>query len=95
MWRAAAPERPVVLAIRPQRMRLGEPGPDALPLVVFALEHLGNEFIVIADAPDKSRIRAVVPAGFEAQIGEVLHARFDPAASRLFDRETQRLIAPN
>ena len=44
-----------VLAVRPQRMRLGEPGPDAIPLTVFALEHLGNESIVIADAPPKYR----------------------------------------
>ncbi len=95
---AGAPEsidgkRRIVLAIRPQRMRLGEPGPDAIPLVVFALEHLGNESIVIADAPDKTKIRVVVPAGFEAQIGEVLHARADAAHARLFDRETERPIS--
>ena len=91
---AAAPaRRRIVLAVRPQHMRLGEAGPDAIPLTVFALEHLGNESIVIADAPDKTKIRAVVPAGFEAKIGEVLHARFNAAQARLYDRETERLLA--
>ena len=89
----ATADRPVVLAVRPQRMRLGDAGPDAIPLVVFALEHLGNESIVIAEAPDKTRIRAVVPAGFEARIGEVLQARFDATQARLFDRGTERLLA--
>ena len=94
---ADAPEpipanRPVVLSIRPQRMSLGEAGPDAIPLVVFALEHLGNESIVIADTPDKTKIRVVVSAGFKARIGEMLHARVDSAHARLFDRETERPI---
>ena len=75
-------------------MHLGEPGPDAVPLVVYALEHLGSESVVIADAPDGSKIRAVVPAGFEATIGEALHARFDVAHARLFDRTTERLLQP-
>ena len=91
----ATANKPVVLAVRPQRMSLGEAGPDAIPLVVYALEHLGSESVVIADAPDKSKLRAVVPAGFEARIGEVLHARFDAAHSRLFDAETERVLKPN
>ena len=92
---AGAPSaKAVTLAIRPQKMRLGEAGPDALPLVVYALEHLGNESIVIADAPDKTKIRAVVPAGFEARIGEVLHGRFDTAQARFYDRETERVLDP-
>jgi ABC-type sugar transport system ATPase subunit len=89
---AVATGKPIVLAVRPQRMRLGEAGPDAIPLVVYALEHLGNESVVIADAPDGSKLRAVVAAGFEATIGETLHARFDPAHCRLFDGQTERVM---
>ena len=87
-WRRARPGAPLGQSSDrwrsgPQKMRLGEAGPDALPLVVYALEHLGNESIVIADAPDKTKIRAVVPAGFEARIGEVLHGRFRHRAGAL------------
>ena len=85
------PSRKVTLAIRPQHLRIqGAPGPEAAPVTVYALEHLGNESVVIADAPDKTRIRAVVPPGFRAAIGEVLHVSFDPAMGRLFDQESER-----
>ncbi len=81
----------VTLAIRPQHLHIqGQPGPDAAPVTVYALEHLGNESVVIADAPDKTRIRAVVPPGFRAAIGEVLHVNFDPSMVRLFDQQSER-----
>ncbi len=48
--------------------------------------------MVIADAPDDTKMRAVVAAGFEAKIGEVLHASFDPANSGLFDQTTERPV---
>lgn len=64
-----------------------------MPSTVFALEHLGNESIVIAEAPDRSKIRAVVPAGFSARIGETLHLALDPAMVRLFDDATGRPVA--
>ena len=88
-----APKRGVTLAVRPQFVRIrNEAGGETMPLTVYALEHLGNESVVIADAPDGSKVRAVVAAGFKATIGEVLHATFDPAAARLFDRETERPV---
>ena len=87
------PRRGVTLAVRPQYMRIvSEPGPGTVPLTVYALEHLGNESVVIADAPDGSKIRAVVAAGFEATIGEVINASFDPASAGLFDSKTERPV---
>jgi ABC-type sugar transport system ATPase subunit len=85
--------RGVSLAIRPQYMRIesGE-GTGTIPLTVFALEHLGNESILIADAPDESKLRAVVAAGFEAKVGEVLHVSFDPGNALLFDKATERQV---
>jgi len=89
---AMAPRKNVTLAVRPQFMRIGTAGVDAIPLTVYAVEHLGNESVLIAEAPDKSKLRAVVPAGFEAKIGETLHTTFDAANARLFDRETERPV---
>ena len=87
------PRRGVTLAVRPQYMRIvSESGPGTVPLTVYALEHLGNESVVIADAPDGSKIRAVVAAGFEATIGEVINASFDPASAGLFDSKTERPV---
>ena len=94
---AAAAGRPgqgVTLAIRPQFLRIRpEASPDAMPVSVFALEHLGNESIVIFETAAKEKLRAVVPPGFAARIGEPLHVGFDPAAGKLFDRATERPIA--
>src|SRR6185503_19267556 len=74
----AGPMR-VPLAIRPQFLRIRPAAsPDAMPVSVFALEHLGNESIVIFETAAKEKLRAVVPPGFEARIGEPLHVGFDP-----------------
>ena len=89
-----APRAAVTLAVRPQYMRIEKSGEGQarIPLTVYALEHLGNEFIVIADAPDGGKLRAVVAPGFEAKIGEVLYASFDPANALLFDQASERRI---
>ena len=85
--------RGVTLAVRPQNLRIRlEAGKDAMPVSVFALEHLGNESIVIFETTSKDKLRAVVAPGFEARIGEPLHVAFDPAAGKLFDRTTERPI---
>ena len=91
---AGRPGQGVTLAIRPQFLRI-RPGasPDAMPVSVFALEHLGNESSVIFETAAKEKLRAVVPPGFAARIGEPLHVGFDPAAGKLFDRTTERPIA--
>jgi len=91
---AGLPGQSVTLAIRPQFLRIRPAAsPDAMPVSVFALEHLGNESIVIFETAAKEKLRAVVPPGFEARIGEPLHVGFDPAAGKLFDRTTERPIA--
>ncbi|MFO1057407.1 MAG: ABC transporter ATP-binding protein [Dongiaceae bacterium] len=88
------PGQDVTLAIRPQFLRIRpEAGPDTLPASVFALEHLGNESVVIFETERNGKLRAVVPPGFAARIGEPLHVGFDPAAGKLFDRETERPLA--
>ncbi|WP_172327890.1 ABC transporter ATP-binding protein [Mangrovicoccus sp. HB161399] len=88
-----APASAAVLGIRPYLMQLAGSGPGALPMKVYAIEQLGNEAIVIADTPSGARVRAVAPAGFHAQVGTVLHARFDPADALLYDPGTQRPFA--
>jgi ABC-type sugar transport system ATPase subunit len=93
----AAAERPgggVTLAVRPQFLRIRPAASqDAMPVSVFALEHLGNESIVIFETAGKDKLRAVVAPGFAARIGEPLHVAFDPAAGKLFDRATERPVA--
>ncbi|MEQ8698759.1 MAG: ABC transporter ATP-binding protein [Bauldia litoralis] len=89
-----APRSGVTLTVRPQFMRIvSEAGEGTVPLTVYAIEHLGNESVLIADAPDGSKVRAVVAAGFEAKIGQALHASFDPSNAGLFDTKTERRVA--
>jgi ABC-type sugar transport system ATPase subunit len=88
------PGQGVTLAIRPQFLRIRpEAGPDTMPVSVFALEHLGNESIVIFETERNGKLRAVVAPGFAARIGEPLHVGFDPGAGKLFDRQTERPLA--
>jgi ABC-type sugar transport system ATPase subunit len=88
----AAPQKEVILGIRPHLMRLTEAGPSALPVTVYAIEQLGNEAIVICDGPDGGKIRVVAPAGFTAAVGARLDATFDSAAARLYDPATERVL---
>jgi ABC-type sugar transport system ATPase subunit len=87
------PGRGMTLAVRPQHLRIRpEASKDAMPVSVFALEHLGNESIVIFETASKEKLRAVVSPGFSARVGEALHVAFDPAVGKLFDRATERPI---
>jgi ABC-type sugar transport system ATPase subunit len=89
----AAPQKEVILGIRPHLMRLTEAGTSALPLTVYAIEQLGNEAIVICDGPDGGKIRVVAPAGFTAPVGARLDATFDSAEARLYDPASEQVLA--
>ena len=61
--------------------------------VVYAIEQLGDEAIVICDGPAGEKIRAIVQAGFSAPVGARLDVTFDGAAAHLFDPDTGRVLA--
>ncbi len=84
----AAPRDRATLAIRPHMMHVGAAGPEALPVTVYAVEHLGNETVVVADNEDHGRVRLTAGAAFSASVGEVLHAAFDTSHALVFDPET-------
>jgi ABC-type sugar transport system ATPase subunit len=91
--RAQSAHGDVTLAVRPHDVRvLSTPGSDSLPVTVFALEHLGHESIVIFETAARNRLRAVVPPGFAAQVGQAMHVTFDPATVKLFDSRIERPI---
>jgi ABC-type sugar transport system ATPase subunit len=88
----AAPPGPTILGVRPQDLAVvGAEVPGALPAAVFALEHLGRESVVIAEAEKGLRLRSLVPPGFTARVGERLW--FAPALARclLFTLDGRRL----
>ncbi|MBX6321919.1 MAG: ABC transporter ATP-binding protein, partial [Rhodospirillaceae bacterium] len=83
--RLAAPPGPAILGVRPQDLAVVGPGTDgALPAAVFALEHLGRESVVIAEAEKGLRLRALVSPGFSARLGEPLWFAPDPTRCLLF-----------
>ncbi len=86
------PADQVILAVRPHRMTLTEPGEQALPLKVYAIEHLGNETIVVCDSDDHDRIRIVVGSEFAASVGSTLYAGLDTSHALMFDPATERPI---
>jgi ABC-type sugar transport system ATPase subunit len=81
------------LAVRPHDLRVQPvPASGSLPVTVFALEHLGHESIVIFETAEREKLRAVVPPGFAAQVGQTMHVTFDPASAKLFDTRSETPI---
>ncbi len=77
-----------VLGVRPQHLSVATgPTPGALPVTVYALEHLGRELVLILDAPDGQRLRALVEPELEAHVGQRLFASADPSRHLLFSPE--------
>jgi len=92
---ASAPRAEVILGIRPHQARLAEAGPGCLPVTVYAIEHLGNETIVVCNGPGGDRFRVIAPPGFSASIGERLDAAIDGTKVRLYDVHTERALSPS
>ena len=66
---------------------------QAMPVTVYALEHLGKESVVIFDAPGQAaKLRAIVEPGFSARVGEQLHVVPDMTQAKLFDPESERAV---
>ncbi|MCB8876789.1 ABC transporter ATP-binding protein [Acidisoma silvae] len=79
----AIPNGPVSLGVRPQHVTVTAPdAAGAIPVTVYALEHLGRESVVIADDAGGNKLRALVDPGFHARIGDRLGIM--PAASACF-----------
>ena len=84
---AIGPAGPATLGVRPQHLRIhAGPGDGAIPVTVYAVEHLGRESVVILDDGERNKLHALVEPGFAGQVGDRLHAAPDPAHCLLFDR---------
>ena len=88
----AAPAGRVTLGIRPQDMRVVDAGTaGCLPVEVFAMEHLGRESIIIAQARGGLKTRVVVAPDRRARVGERLGLVPDPARCLVFDADGRRV----
>ncbi len=77
-----------VLGVRPQHLSVAaSPTPGALPVTVFAREHLGREAVLVLDGPGGQRLRALVEPETLAGVGQRLFATADPARHLLFSPE--------
>jgi multiple sugar transport system ATP-binding protein len=84
----------VTIGVRPQHMAVAsDETPDALPVTVFALEHLGRESVVIGEDASKRKLRALVDPGFIARVGDRLGLVPQPAFCMLFGADGQRLYS--
>jgi ABC-type sugar transport system ATPase subunit len=85
----------VTLGVRPQDVVVTEANaPGALPVTVFAVEHLGRESVLIADDEHGAKIRALVAPGWHARVGERLGIIPDPARCLLFGADGNRIFLP-
>lgn len=85
-----APGTPVILGIRPQRLRFG--GAGLLHGTVVSNQWLGDEAHVAVDCAGKVLV-AVSPARVAARIGSEIGLGFDPAHLHVFDRASGRALA--
>ena len=86
---------PATLGIRPQHLHIRpDPADGALPVTVFAVEHLGRESVVILEDDSRNKLHALVEPGFAGRVGDRLHAEPDPAHCLLFDQAGSVLSHP-
>ncbi|WP_054311625.1 sn-glycerol-3-phosphate ABC transporter ATP-binding protein UgpC [Mesorhizobium sp. 1M-11] len=82
----------VVVGIRPEHARLGESGPDTVPVSVGFAEELGDVTYLHGKTPGRSPMIIRSDKGrFSGQID--CNVAFDPAGVRLFDADGRRLRA--
>ena len=77
---------PATLGVRPQHLHIqADAAEAAIPVTVFAVEHLGRESVVILEDDDRNKLHALVEPGFAGRVGDRLHAAPDPRRCLLFD----------
>ena len=74
------------LGIRPEHLRLVNPGQGELPGTVSVVENLGNTAYVYLDTPAGPLVVEGDPS-VRADPGMTVGVRFDPARTHIFDRE--------
>ena len=78
---------PATLGVRPQHLQIHSGATDAaIPVTVFAVEHLGRESVVILEDDERNKLHALVEPGFAGRVGDRLRAAPDPAHCLLFDQ---------
>jgi ABC-type sugar transport system ATPase subunit len=88
----AIPDGPVSLGVRPQHVTVtAADAPGAIPVTVYALEHLGRESVVIGDDGLGNKLRALVDPGFHARIGDRLGIMPAVAACFFFGADGRRI----
>ena len=92
---AGTTDKNIVLGIRPENISItASPVPGSVPTEVYVLEPQSNELIVdlaLGDVILKSRADRD-EIGFEPQLNQTVHARFDDDLIHVFDRASQQRI---
>ncbi len=78
----------VLLGVRPENIRLAD---DGAPAEVLAIEYLGAETLIAANAAGAS-ILARTPGRPPCRVGDRVHLTWAPAAAHWFDASTRRRI---
>jgi multiple sugar transport system ATP-binding protein len=92
-WEGDVAERPVVVGVRPERLRVGraEPGEARVTGLVTAVENLGSEEVAICQAGDvRIYVRGPRPLGLHA--GDAAELGASVGDLRLFDPQSGRRL---
>jgi ABC-type sugar transport system ATPase subunit len=94
--RAPAPERGLMVGLRPQALRPSEDGPHALRILVDVVEYLGTESQVVGhlQVADGQRLSAIVPGDAKALLHRQLALAVEPDALHVFDAASGQSLKP-
>ena len=88
-----APEGAVNLGVRPEHIRLAEPGRGNLDGRLDVLEYLGSDSFLILDCGAAGQITARVSGDSPVREGETVGLAFDPALCHWFGKDEQAIRA--
>lgn len=81
----------LTLGLRPQHLRLADPGEARLTATVRLVEALGSESVMHGDLPGGAAVLAVLPGQPGLHRGDQIDLTFDPASVHLFGSDGLRI----
>ncbi|MBU4611931.1 ABC transporter ATP-binding protein [Achromobacter sp. GG226] len=94
LWPGGQARARATLGIRPEHMRLGEPGEDAVSAHVIDHEFQGADAFVYVRPARGEPVIVRAPRGTSAVIGSHVGLRWSPAHTRLFDTASGQALLP-
>jgi multiple sugar transport system ATP-binding protein len=85
-------QKPVILGIRPEHIKLGEKSPENLPVKVDIIEALGHETYLTVKYAETKDLQMRIEPNIIVKTGQEIWLKIDLEKIHLFDEETEKNI---